>query len=237
MRVEMMGAAGAAAVMLTALMGVGHGASGPGKHGPGKPGAAKAAGGTAPVTASVHGAGRIDYIESLEDDIRFTVHAESKPFSRPVPGIPTGIATDATGIVKFSHGAAGMPEPMKAEARVDCLVTSGRTATLTAVITTDGAAFKAGQRLGFSVQQGDRGKREKDRLGFSWGAVNIDPEVLDEKGEVTLGKVGPCMAPAPFTTVRTGGFKVVHADLRKTPKAPVQASAKVANGGAEGHRG
>nr|WP_245009008.1 hypothetical protein [Streptomyces albidoflavus] len=35
--------------------------------------------------ASVHGEARISYIESIHDDIRFTIHAEQTPFTRPMP--------------------------------------------------------------------------------------------------------------------------------------------------------
>lgn len=35
--------------------------------------------------ASVHGEARISYIESVHDDIRFTIHAEQTPFTRPMP--------------------------------------------------------------------------------------------------------------------------------------------------------
>ncbi|MEU8891158.1 hypothetical protein [Streptomyces sp. NPDC048442] len=165
--------------------------------------------------ASVHGAARVAYVESLQDDIRFTVHARSVPFSRPVPGIPGGMATDAEGVVKFSHAAPAGSKPVAAEATVDCLVTSGRTATLTAVLKADTPAMPRGTRIGISVQQG--GKGEPDRLGFSWGAANVDTGTLDEKGDVTLSRVGTCMAPAPFTTVIKGGFRVVHAELAKFP--------------------
>ncbi|MFE7262444.1 hypothetical protein ACFU9B_10330 [Streptomyces sp. NPDC057592] len=172
-------------------------------------------------TASVHGKARISYIESLDDDIRFTIDAVQKPFSRTWPGNASGrMATDAWGTLKFSHttpsGAGGW-----AEAEVDCLVTSGRTATLTAVVTKSNVE-EVGARLGISVQQGAEG--EPDRLGFSWGVANIDPGSVDEKGDLVRPQAGTCMAPAPFTTVIKGGFKVVHADIRKSPAQPGAAS-------------
>ncbi|MGW4233219.1 hypothetical protein ACWEF9_28795 [Streptomyces sp. NPDC004980] len=168
-------------------------------------------------TASVHGEARISYVESINDDIRFTIHAEQTPFTRPVlPNAPEGLFTDARGTLKFSHtprgGATGW-----AEARVDCLVTSGRTATLTAIVTKSNVE-EAGARLGISVQQG--GKGEPDRLGFSWGVVNVDPGNVDENGWPVRPQAGTCMAPAPFTTVITGGFEVVHAEISKSPAQP-----------------
>ncbi|MFC8592926.1 hypothetical protein [Streptomyces atroolivaceus] len=172
-------------------------------------------------TASVHGKARISYVESIDHDIRFTVHAEQMPFTRPLPPqLPHGLPTDARGTLKISHtvpgGATGW-----AEARVDCLVTSGRTATLTAVVTKS-HDDENGARLGISVQQGAEG--EPDRLGFSWGVVNVAPEHVDEDGLLMTPQVGTCMAPAPFTTVIKGGFKVVHAEITKTVAPPEAAS-------------
>lgn len=169
-------------------------------------------------TASVHGKARISYIESIDHDIRFTIHAEQTPFTRPLPpSAPSGLPTDARGTLKISHtlpdGDTGW-----AEAEVDCLVTSGRVATLTAVVTKSNVE-ETGARLGISVQQGAKG--EPDRLGFSWGVVNVDPELVDENGRHVRPQAGTCMAPAPFTTVIKGGFKVVHAEITKSP-APTE---------------
>ncbi|MEY6567584.1 hypothetical protein AB8B12_22090 [Streptomyces sp. PGLac3x] len=170
-----------------------------------------------PVTpASVHGEARISYIESVDDDIRFTIHAEQTPFTRPMPPTaPQGLSTDARGTLKFSHTRGEVTG--WAEAKVDCLVTSGRTATLTAVVTKSNVE-EPGARLGISVQQG--GKGEPDRLGFSWGVGNIDPGNVDENGLPVRPQAGSCMAPAPFTTVIKGGYEVVHAEITKTPPQP-----------------
>ncbi|RZE12290.1 hypothetical protein [Streptomyces albidoflavus] len=166
--------------------------------------------------ASVHGEARISYIESIHDDIRFTIHAEQTPFTRPMPPTaPEGLSTDARGTLKFSHSRGEVTG--WAEARVDCLVTSSRTATLTAVVTKSNVE-EPGARLGISVQQG--GKGEPDRLGFSWGVVNVDPENIDENGQLVRPQAGSCMAPAPFTTVIKGGYKVVHAEITKSPTQP-----------------
>ncbi|MBK3380892.1 hypothetical protein [Streptomyces sp. DEF147AK] len=166
--------------------------------------------------ASVHGEARISYIESIHDDIRFTIHAEQTPFTRPMPPTaPEGLPTDARGTLKFSHSRGEVTG--WAEATVDCLVTSGRTATLTAVVTKSNVE-EPGARLGISVQQGGKGK--PDRLGFSWGVVNVDPENVDENGQLVRPQAGSCMAPAPFTTVIKGGYKVVHAEITKSPTQP-----------------
>ncbi|WP_411094335.1 hypothetical protein [Streptomyces sp. 021-3] len=166
--------------------------------------------------ASVHGEARISYIESIHDDIRFTIHAEQTPFTRPMPPTaPEGLSTDARGTLKFSHSRGEVTG--WAEATVDCLVTSGRTATLTAVVTKSNVE-EPGARLGISVQQGGKGK--PDRLGFSWGVVNVDPENVDENGQLVRPQAGSCMAPAPFTTVIKGGYKVIHAEITKYPTQP-----------------
>lgn len=202
----------AAVVILAGLV-----AAGPAAPAPATSESAASAEKKATNTASVHGKARVSYIESIDDDIRFTIDAEQTPFTRPVPPrAPEGLSTDARGTLKFSHtsrsGAAGW-----AEARVDCLVTSGRTATLTAVVTKSNVE-EVGARLGISVQQG--GKGEPDRLGFSWGVVNVDPEHVDESGQPVRPQAGTCMAPAPFTTVIRGGFEVVHAEITKSPAQP-----------------
>lgn len=184
---------------------------------PAAPAPAAPAGKKPAKTASVHGEARISYIESLNDDIRFTIHAEQTPFTRPMPPkAPQGLSTDARGTLKFSHASRGGVTGWT-EARVDCLVTSGRTATLTAIVTKSNVG-EIGARLGISVQQGGRG--EPDRLGFSWGVVNADPGNVDENGGPVSPRTGTCMAPAPFTTVIKGGYKVVHAEITKSPAQP-----------------
>ncbi|MFF0745710.1 hypothetical protein ACFYVL_35490 [Streptomyces sp. NPDC004111] len=180
------------------------------------------------------GAGKLWYVESADHDIRFGVNAVGVPFSRPVPGIPAGMATDARGTVRFSHLVPGAKKPMRAVADVDCLVTSGRTATLTAIIRSSDAHEK-GTRIGISVQQGEHGA--PDRLGFSWGQANLDTEARDAEGNVMLSEVGTCMAPAPFTKVVEGGFRVVHADVLKNPGSPAKGARGSAGQGATGDAG
>ncbi|MEU2647917.1 hypothetical protein ACFXGD_28240 [Streptomyces albidoflavus] len=212
MRITAIGATVAAVAVLASPV-----ASGPAPAAFAAPAASVANNAKKPAkTASVHGEARISYIESIHDDIRFTIHAEQRPFTRPMPPTaPEGLSTDARGTLKFSHTRGEVTG--WAEATVDCLVTSGRTATLTAVVTKSNVE-EPGARLGISVQQG--GKSEPDRLGFSWGVVNVDPENVDENGQLVRPQAGSCMAPAPFTTVIKGGFKVVHAEITKSPTQP-----------------
>ncbi|MGW4372468.1 hypothetical protein ACWEJ7_02220 [Streptomyces albidoflavus] len=212
MRIATIGATAAAVAVLASPV-----ASGPAPAALAAPTAPVASVASEPAkAASVHGQARISYIESIHDDIRFTIHAEQTPFTRPMPPTaPEGLSTDARGTLKFSHTRGEVTG--WAEAKVDCLVTSGRTATLTAVVTKSNVE-EPGARLGISVQQG--GKGEPGRLGFSWGVVNVDPENVDENGQLVRPRAGSCMAPAPFTTVIKGGFKVVHAEIAKSPAQP-----------------
>ncbi|MEV0410077.1 hypothetical protein AB0I68_04495 [Streptomyces sp. NPDC050448] len=167
----------------------------------------------APKLASAHGGGTIFFPYSPDDDIRFTVDAESDPFTRPLPapGLEKGMPTDARGRVTISHHYAEGGFTGVAEAEVDCLVTGGRTATLTAVVKTSNVGWE-GRRIGISVQDGQRG--EPDRLGFSWAVANAD---VKPDGTVAQGTVGTCMAPAPFTEVTKGAFKVTPAPLAPRP--------------------
>ncbi|MFD8635789.1 hypothetical protein [Streptomyces sp. NPDC059533] len=178
-------------------------------------GPAPAAPAAAAKVASVHGGGTILFPYSAEDDIRFTVEAESAPWSKPypAPGLEKGLPTDARGRVTISHRFKENGFTGTAEAEVDCLVTGGRTATLTAVVTSSNVGWE-GKRIGISVQDGQRG--EPDRLGFSWGVANVD---VKPDGTVAEPRVGTCMAPAPFTEVTKGTFKVTPAPLSPRPAA------------------
>ncbi|MEU9080987.1 hypothetical protein [Streptomyces sp. NPDC048357] len=196
--------AGTAAALVATLV-----AAGPAPAAP----AAQAAQ-AAPKLASVHGGGAIFFPYSAKDDIRFTVDAESTPWTRPfpAPGGEQGLPTDARGRVTISHHYTETGFTATAEAEVDCLVTGGRTATLTAVVKTSNVGWD-GKRIGISVQDGRGG--EPDRVGFSWGVANVD---VKPDGTVAEGTVGTCMAPAPFTEVTKGGFKVTPAPLSAQPK-------------------
>lgn len=164
--------------------------------------------------ASVHGGGAIFFPYAAEDDIRFTVDAESAPWTRPFPagGLEKGLPTDARGRVTVYHRYKENGFTAVGQAEVDCLVTGGRTATLTAVVTSSNVGWE-GKRIGISVQDGERGG--PDRLGFSWGVANVD---VKPDGTVSEPPVGTCMAPAPFTEVTKGGFKVTPAPLSPIPR-------------------
>ncbi|WP_405921808.1 hypothetical protein [Streptomyces sp. NBC_00122] len=199
--------AGTAAALVATLV-----AAGPAPAAPAEPAAPAAP--AASKLASVHGGGTIFYPYAANDDIRFTVDAESAPWTRPfpAPGPEKGLPTDARGRVTISHHFKESGFTGTAEAEVDCLVTGGKTATLTAVVKTSNVGWD-GKRIGISVQDGQHG--EPDRVGFSWGVANLD---VKPDGTATQGTVGTCMAPAPFTEVTKGGFKVTPAPLSPVPK-------------------
>ncbi len=150
-----------------------------------------------------------------DDDVRhFAFDATATPYTRPIPGAPQGLPTDARGTVEISHYVAALKQTIRAEGTVDCLVTAPGTATLTAKITRADEPIQdwVGQRLGFSVQ--DNGRH--DRVGLSWTVVNLNQ---NPQGEWEESPVGTCMAPAPFAPVTKGDYKVRHVELPVAPKA------------------
>ncbi|WP_424887095.1 hypothetical protein [Streptomyces sp. XH2] len=164
-----------------------------------------------PAVASVTGSATFELPYWKDKDVRsFSFDAHGAPYTRALPGAPQGMPFDAEGTVKVSHHFAGQNVTHTAEGRVDCLVTSPHTATLTAVITkvSPGGPDWVGKRMGFSVHDG--GKGEPDRVGFSWNGLN-----LDDKGQDV--PVGTCMAPAPYAPVVKGGYTVKHAELPSPP--------------------
>ncbi|GIG86888.1 hypothetical protein [Plantactinospora endophytica] len=148
-------------------------------------------------------------------DVRtFTFDAVSRPYSRPMPGAPDGLPTDATGTVRIAHQVAGEGVTVRFAATVDCLATGPGVATLTAVVTEADAPVEewVGKRLGFSVY--DAGRHGTDRMGFSWSVVNAEQ---DESGEWGEAGVGTCMGPGPFAPVTRGDYTVRHQDLTVPP--------------------
>ncbi|WP_241002903.1 hypothetical protein [Streptomyces sp. CB01881] len=211
-RSKVSGALAAAAVLLVAA-GIGAGSS-PAAAGV-APDGLGAGGAMAAAQAKVSGSARISFVYSPDDDIRFTFDVEAAPFTRPLPGLPKGLPTDARGTVRISHHVAGADHAVTSEAAVDCLVTGDRTASFTAVITRADpeVADTVGQRRGFSVLDGGS-PRHPDRVGFSWGVVNVDDT---DPGRPVEGKVGTCMAPAPFAPVISGDLTVRPGELAPMP--------------------
>ncbi|GGU51215.1 Repetin [Streptomyces lavendofoliae] len=122
------------------------------------------------------------------DDITFT-------FDAHLAAEDTMDPEAATGTFAFRHV---FPDgrSARATARVDCLITGGKVAVVTGVVTDSDTPF-TGKRVGVSVH--DLGRH--DRLGYSW--VGSEPEETK--------KLPKCMSAAPFEKVRggTGDFRVL----------------------------
>ncbi|MFB4318426.1 hypothetical protein [Actinomadura sp. 21ATH] len=168
-----------------------------------------------PEIASVRGSADFRLTFAPDEDVRnFTFDARAEPYSRPLPGLPEGLPSDATGTVKVSHYVAKDKVTVRFEAVVDCMTTSPGNAALTAKVVRADDVVKdwVGKRLGFSVQDGPKGR---DRVGFSWSIGNADQ---NEQGEWVEGRVGTCQAPAAFAPVTRGGYQVRHVDLAPPPQ-------------------
>ncbi|MFF7412835.1 hypothetical protein [Streptomyces lydicus] len=128
---------------------------------------------------------------SAGDNIHFAFDAHFRKDQGPM---------DARGTFRFSHvfpnGTSGF-----AEGRIDCLMTGGKIATASGIVTrTDRPGLK-GKRVGFSVRDDGR----HDRLGYSW--VGTD-------GPWATKDLPPCVASAPFETLESGDFTVVPWRIR-----------------------
>ncbi|GIF47238.1 hypothetical protein Afe04nite_17770 [Asanoa ferruginea] len=150
-----------------------------------------------------------------DSDVRsFAFDARSAPYSRPLPlpGGEQGGPADATGTVRVAHWVAADNITVRWEAAVDCMITSPGYATLTAIVTRADPLARdfVGKRVGFSVQDGGRGR---DRVGFTWSA-SADQ---NEAGEWGPSRIGTCLAPAAFATVTRGDYTVRHAELTAPP--------------------
>ena len=126
---------------------------------------------------------------SAGDDITFSfdAHLAAKDNADP---------TKATGTFEWSHYLDG--EGARAKAEVDCLVTGGKVAVVSGVITSSDLPGAKGKRVGVTVH--DLGRH--DRLGYSWASTGSPVET---KG------LPKCVSSAPFEKVLkgTGDFTVV----------------------------
>ncbi|MEU2560533.1 Repetin [Streptomyces longispororuber] len=105
--------------------------------------------------------------------------------------------TKATGTFRFVHLDRPGGKGGWAEGRIDCLLTGGKVASATGIITRTNIGRMKGSRVGFSVH--DQGRN--DRLGYSWAATG---------GPDGTKKLTKCTSAAPFEKVRqgTGDFHV-----------------------------
>lgn len=126
---------------------------------------------------------------SLGDDITFSFDAHLAAKDNDDP-------TRATGSFRFSHYLNG--EGAWAKAKVDCLLTGGKVAVVSGVITDSDLPGAKGKRVGITVH--DLGG--KDRLGYSWASTGSPVETKE---------LPKCVGSAPFEKVRagTGDFRVL----------------------------
>ncbi|MFF0736774.1 Repetin [Streptomyces chartreusis] len=126
---------------------------------------------------------------SAGDDITFSfdAHLAAKDNADPMK---------ATGTFEWSHYLDG--EGARAKAKVDCLVTGGKVAVVSGVITDSDLPGAEGKRVGITVHDVGRG----DRLGYSWASTGSPVETKE---------LPKCVGSAPFEKVSkgTGDFTVV----------------------------
>lgn len=125
------------------------------------------------------------------EDVTFT-------FDAHLAAKDNGDPSKATGTFRFVHLDKPGGEGGWAKGRIDCLMTGGKVATATGIITDSNLKDIKGGRVGFTVH--DQGK--KDRVGYSWAAVGRPDGTK---------KLPKCTSSAPHEKVRqgTGDFQVV----------------------------
>lgn len=126
---------------------------------------------------------------SAGDDITFS-------FDARLAARDTADPMKATGTFEFSHYLNG--EGARAKAKVDCLVTGGKVAVVSGVITDSDLPGAEGKRVGVTVH--DLGRH--DRLGYSWASTG---------SPVDAKELPKCVSSAPFENVLkgTGDFTVL----------------------------
>ncbi|MEU6914398.1 Repetin [Streptomyces olindensis] len=132
--------------------------------------------------------GKAKLYRSAGDDITFSFDAHLAPEHRLDP-------MKATGTFEWSHYLNG--KGAWAKAKVDCLVTGGKVAVVSGVITSSDLPGAKGKRVGITVQ--DIGRH--DRLGYSWATTGTPVATKD---------LPKCVSSAPFEKVQkgTGDFAV-----------------------------
>lgn len=125
------------------------------------------------------------------EDVTFTFDAHLAAGNNADP-------SKATGTFHFVHLDKPGGDGGWAKGRIDCLITGGKVATATGIVTDTNLKGIKGGRVGFTVH--DRG--ERDRVGYSWAAVG---------GPDGTKKLTKCTSSAPFEKVKegTGDFDVV----------------------------
>ncbi|MFJ7178786.1 Repetin [Streptomyces massasporeus] len=126
---------------------------------------------------------------SAGDDITFSFDAHLAAEDKADP-------SKATGTFAFSHYLNG--EGARAAVKVDCLLTGGKVAVVSGVVTDSDLPGAQGKRVGVTVH--DLGRH--DRLGYSWASTG---------SPVDAKELPTCVSSAPFEKVAmgTGDFTVV----------------------------
>ncbi|MGW6271315.1 Repetin [Streptomyces sp. NPDC055060] len=148
---------------------------------------------SAPHTAKGEAAaltGSAKLYRKTTEDVTFTfdAHLAKRHTMRP---------DKATGTFRFVHLDKPGGKGGWAEGRIDCLMSGGKVATATGVITGTNLKGIKGGRVGFTVH--DQGTH--DRVGYSWASVG---------GPDGTKKLPKCTSSAPFEKVKkgTGDFHV-----------------------------
>ncbi|MFD4633126.1 Repetin [Streptomyces sp. NPDC058284] len=143
--------------------------------------------------AALTGTAQLDRGPGDEGTVTFDAHLDAR--DRNDPGA-------AHGTIRFSHYIEHPKFGGSAEARVDCLLTGGKVATVSAVVTKADGGLKGavGKRIGMTVH--DQGKQ--DRFGYSWAMAGIPNDLPDDMPK--------CVSAAPFDRTRPGS-----GDLRVLP--------------------
>ncbi|MGV9884239.1 Repetin [Streptomyces sp. NPDC003006] len=125
------------------------------------------------------------------EDVTFT-------FDAHLAAENNGDPSKATGTFRFVHLDKPGGKGGWAKGRIDCLMTGGKVATATGVITDTNLKQIKGGRVGFTVH--DQGRI--DRVGYSWAAVG---------GPDNTRKLPKCTSSAPHEKVKkgTGDFHVL----------------------------
>ncbi|MEU0407633.1 Repetin [Streptomyces griseorubiginosus] len=151
-------------------------------------GSATASGdGRAREAAALTGTAKMSRSTAEDVTFSFDAHLAAKDNDDPLK---------ATGTFEWSHYLDG--DGAWAKAKVDCLVTGGKVAVVSGVITDSDLPGAKGKRVGVTVH--DLGRH--DRLGYSWAATGTPVE---------MPGLPRCVSSAPFEKVRagTGDYRVV----------------------------
>ncbi|MFF9488564.1 Repetin [Streptomyces sp. NPDC014676] len=150
-------------------------------------GSAVASGDDRREAAALTGTAKLDRLAGGEITFSFDAHLAAKDTDNPL---------EATGTFEWSHYTDG--HGAWAKAKVNCLVTGGKVAVVSGVITDSDLPGAKGKQVGITVH--DLGRH--DRLGYSWAATGTPVET---------GDMPKCVSSAPFEKVEqgTGDYKVV----------------------------